>query len=95
MTNSNGLLENILSFNGNWTSNGGDDNVLEGEFDLSYLSLFDASTGGTISTYLTMACVNDEAIVDMSVPPAVPIPAALWLLSPVLIGLLGMRRKYT
>ena len=95
MTNSNGLLENILSFNGNWTSNGGDDNVLEGEFDLSYLALFDASTGGTISTYLTMACVNDEAIVDMSVPPAVPIPAALWLLSPVLIGLLGMRRKYT
>ena len=95
MSNSNGRLEEILSFNGNWTSNGGDDNVLEGEFDLSYLSLFDASTGGTISTYLTMACVNDEAIVDMSVPSAVPIPAALWLLSPALIGLLGMRRKYT
>ena len=96
MSNSNGHLEEILRFNGNWTRNGrGDDNVLEGEFNLSYLGLFDAATGGTISTYLTMACVNDEALVDMHVPPAVPIPAALWLFGPVLLGMMGIRRKYT
>jgi len=96
MGDSNGKLEEILRFNGNWTRNGrGDDKVLEGEFDLSYLGLFDAATGGTISTYLTMACVNDEALVDMHVPPAVPIPAALWLFGPVLLGMMGIRRKYT
>ena len=95
MDNSNGLLEEILTFNGNWTLNNGDDNVLEGEFDLSYLGLFDSATGGTISTYLTMACVNDEVLVDMHVPPAVPIPAALWLFGPVLLGMMGIRRKYT
>ncbi len=95
MSNSNSQLEEILTFNGNWTLNNGDDNVLEGGFDLSYLALFDAATGGTIRTYLTMACVNDEALVDMHVPPAVPIPAALWLFGPVLLGMLGFRRKYT
>lgn len=88
-----GTYQKILEFNGNWAKNGGDDNVLEAEFDLSFLGLFDSATGGTITTYLTMACVNDEAMVDMRVPPAVPIPAALWLFGPALLGFMGFRRK--
>ena len=82
----------LTTFVGAWTRNGGDDNVLEGEFDLSFLSAFDASLGGVIGTYLTMACVNDEAMVYADVA-AVPVPAALWLLTPALIGFVGMRRR--
>lgn len=88
MTNS----TTLALFSGKWSNNGGDDNVLEGEFDLSLLSLFDANSGGVISTYLTMTCVNDEALVTAEVS-AVPIPAALWLFGPALLGLLGLRRK--
>ena len=82
----------ITTFDGIWKNNGGDTNVLEGGFDISWLSLFDPSIGGTLSTYITMACVNDEALVHASVA-AVPIPAAIWLLSPALIGFMGLRRK--
>lgn len=79
-------------FSGIWNSNGGDDNVLEGGFDLSLLSIFDPSVGGRLSTYITMACVNDEAMVHADVT-AVPVPAALWLFTPALIGLVGLRRR--
>lgn len=82
----------LTTFIGAWTRNGDDDNVLEGEFDLSFLSAFDASLGGVIGTYLTMACVNDEAMVYAEVAP-VPVPAALWLLTPALIGFVGIRRR--
>ena len=82
------------SFSGKWgfTGNNSDKNVLEASFDLNWLSLFDLDKGGRLSTYLTMACVNDEAMVHAQVSP-VPIPAAIWLLSPLLIGLMGLRRR--
>ena len=82
------------SFSGKWNfdGRGSDDNVLEANFDLNWLSLFDLDKGGRLSTYLTMACVNDEAMVHAEVSP-VPIPAAIWLFSPVLIGLMGFRRR--
>ena len=79
-------------FSGSWGNNGGDDNVLEGGFDLSLLSIFDPSVGGRLSTYVTMACVNDEAYVTADVA-AVPVPAALWLLTPALLGFMGLRRR--
>lgn len=82
----------ITTFDGIWKQNGSDKNVLEGGFDLSWLSLFDPSIGGTLSTYLTMACVNDEALVHAAVS-AVPLPAAIWLFTPVLLGLMSMRRN--
>jgi len=82
----------LTTFNGIWNSYGGDGNVLEGGFDLSLLSIFDPSVGGTLSTYITMACVNDEAFVTADVA-AVPVPAALWLLTPALIGFMGLRRR--
>lgn len=84
--------QTITEFTGIWSNNGGDDNVLEGGFDLSWLSIFDPSVGGTLSTYLTMACVNDEALVHAEVS-AVPVPAALWLFAPALVGLMGLRRR--
>jgi len=80
------------SFSGAWAKNDTDTSVLEGSFDLSLLSLFELNQGGTLSTYLTMACVNDEAMVDAQVS-AVPLPAAVWLLSPALIGFMGLRRR--
>lgn len=82
------------SFSGAWTQNGHDDNVLEGGFDISWLSIFDPSIGGTLSTYITMACVNDEALVHADVS-AVPVPAALWMFTPALVGLMGLRRRKT
>jgi len=83
----------LLNFNGVWTTGTGADNsVLEGGFDISWLGLFDPSAGGTLSTYITMACVNDEALVHAEVS-AVPIPAALWLFTPVLVGFMGLRRR--
>ncbi|PHS26365.1 MAG: hypothetical protein COA83_03145 [Methylophaga sp.] len=83
----------LTSFQGVWTANGGDDNVLEGEFNLSDLGLLSGS-GAIISTYLTMACVNDEALVHADLA-AVPVPAALWLFAPALIGFMGLRRRTT
>ena len=82
----------LAEFDGIWKRNGGDDNVLEGGFDISLLSIFDPSVGGRLSTYITMACVNDEALVHADVA-AVPVPAALWLLTPALIGFMGIRRR--
>jgi len=79
-------------FTGKWARNGEDDNVLEASFDLNWLSLFDLDKGGRLSTYLTMACVNDEAMVHADIAP-VPLPAAVWLLSPALIGFMGYRRR--
>jgi len=82
------------SFTGLWSNNGGDDSVLEANFDLQWLSLFDLDQGGRLSTYLTMACVNDEAMVHANVAPsAVPIPAAVLLFGPALLGFMGYRRK--
>jgi len=70
-------------------------NTLEGAFDMSFLSSFDASLGGAIGTYLTMSCVNDEASVYTTVAPVsqVPVPSALWLFSPVLVGFMALRRN--
>lgn len=84
----------LTTFVGSWMQNGGNDNVLEGEFDLSLLGLFDENFGGVIATYLTMACVNDEAMVYADVAP-VPVPAALWLFAPALMGFVGLRRRKT
>ena len=88
-------LENgevLASFSGSYANNGDDDNVLEGSFDLSLLGLFDETTGGSIITYLTMSCVNDEALVYADVSP-VPLPAAVWLFGSALIGFIGMSRR--
>ena len=67
------------------SSDGDDDYVLEGSFDLDLLSLFDEASGGRIITYLTMSCVNDEAIVEAHVSP-VPLPSAVWLFGSALFG---------
>lgn len=69
--------------------------TLEGAFDMSFLSAFDASLGGEIGTYLAMSCVNDEASVYTYVDPVsqVPVPAALWLFSPALVGFMALRRS--
>jgi len=85
----------IGAFEGAWSSSTTQRNVLEGEFDLSWLSAFDVSQGGQIGTYLTMTCVNDEASVYMDVKgvSAVPVPAAAFLFAPALIGFIGLRRK--
>ena len=66
--------------------------MLEVSFDLGLLSLFNEQTGGRIITYLTMSCVNDEAIVDAHVSP-VPLPSAVWLFGSALIGFIGMSRR--
>jgi len=81
---------------GLFTNNGADDNVLEVSFDLGLLGLFDAIMGGEIITYLTIACVNDEALVHaevLPVPPPVPVPAAFWLFGSALIGFIGFSRR--
>jgi len=67
-------------------------NVLEGSFDLSLLSLFNELTGGKIITYLTMSCVNDEAMVHADIS-AVPIPSAVWLFGSALVGFIGFSRR--
>ena len=77
---------------GKYTPNTDDNGVLEGSFDLGLLGLFDAQTGGSIITYLTMSCVNDEAIVEARVS-AVPIPAAFWLFGSALAGLIGISKR--
>jgi len=73
-------------------SDGADDYVLEGSFDLSLLSLFDEEVGGRIITYLTMSCANDEAIVVGDVSP-VPLPSTVWLFGSALIGFVGVSRR--
>ena len=88
-------LENaevLATFSGSYANNGDDENVLEGSFDLGLLGLFDEATGGSIITYLTMSCVNDETIVYADVSP-VPLPAAVWLFGSALIGFIGMSRR--
>jgi hypothetical protein len=82
----------LTTFSGQWSNNGGDDNVLEGEFDLSFLTLFNSSLGGSIATYLTMTCVNDEAMVLAHVAP-VPVPGVVWLFGSVVLGLTGLKRR--
>ena len=77
---------------GKYTPNTGDEGVLEVSFDLGLLGLFDESTGGKVITYLTMSCVNDEAIVHADIS-AVPVPAAFWLFGTALIGFIGMSRR--
>jgi hypothetical protein len=58
------------------------------------LGLFDEQAGGRIITYLTMSCVNDEAIVDAQIAPsAVPVPAAIWLFGSALVGLIGFGKR--
>jgi hypothetical protein len=81
----------LALFTGEWSNNGGNENVLEGEFDLSALGLL-SGANVIISTYLTMACVNDEALVHADVA-AVPVPAALFMFAPALIGFMGLRRR--
>ena len=77
---------------GKYTPDSGDNYVLEGSIDLGLLGLFDAQTGGRIITYITMSCVNDEAIVEAHVSP-VPVPAAIWLFGSGLIGLIGFSKR--
>ena len=69
--------------------------VLEGSFDVGLLSLFDEETGGEVIMYLTMSCVNDEAIVSADVSPvtATPVPAAFWLFGTALIGFVSISRR--
>lgn len=55
--------DEITSFSGKWSNNGGALNVLEAEFDLSLLSLLNSSVVSTIHTYLTISCVNDEVYI--------------------------------
>lgn len=79
-------------FSGTYTKNKKGHNILEGSFDLSLLSLFNEKTGGSIITYLTMSCVNDEVLVHADVSP-VPVPAAFWLFGTALLGFIGVSRR--
>lgn len=84
------------TFSGFYTDKGADNNVLEGSFDMGLLSLYNEAEGGKIITYITMSCVNDEAIVDADFSPefsSVPIPAGIWLFGSALIGLAGFNKR--
>jgi hypothetical protein len=79
---------------GDYTSDSnGLGNILSGSFDLGLLSMFDEATGGSIITYLTMSCANDEIVVAAENIPPVPVPAAFWLFGSALIGFIGMSRR--
>ena len=82
----------LASISGSYSNNGADLNVLEGSFDLGLLSLFDEATGGSIITYLTMSCANDEAIVHADIA-AVPVPTSIWLFGSALIGFVSLGRS--
>lgn len=82
----------LTSFTGQWSNNGGNLNVLEGEFDLSFLSLLSSSIGGSIHSYLAMTCVNDEVLVEADVS-AVPVPASIWLFGSVMLGFAGLKSR--
>lgn len=84
----------LALFSGQWSNNGTDMSVLEGEFDLSLLSLLNTSVASSIHTYLSMTCVNDEALVSADVA-AVPVPAAVWLFGSALLGLTGFKKRKT
>ena len=82
----------LATFSGVWNKTGygsNNTNVLEAEFDLSLLG-YDSNGSHGISTYLTMTCVNDEALVT-----AVPEPSvyALMLGGLGLIGFMARRNK--
>jgi len=83
------------TFSGFYTDNGADNNVLEGSFDMSLLSLYTEAEGGEIITYITMSCVNDEAIVHADFSPnlSTPLPAGIWLFGSALIGLAGFNQR--
>jgi len=86
----------IATLNANFQDGGHStrDSVLEGSLDLSLLSLFDLQSGGDISMYLTMSCVNDEIYALSSLDPSpVPVPAAVWMMGSALLGLAGYRRR--
>ena len=51
--------------------------------------VIDSSTGA-ISTTSNLISVSESAV---SIPAAVPIPAAVWLFGTSIVGLIGMRRK--
>jgi len=88
--------DSLGTFSGFYTDNGADNSVLEGSFDMGLLSLYNEAEGGKIITYITMSCVNDEAIVHAEISPdfsAVPIPAGIWLFGSAMIGLVGFNRQ--
>ena len=87
----NTVFSGFVTPDGN-SGDGDDDYLLEGSFDLGLLSLFDEQTGGRIITYLTMSCVNDEAIAIGDIA-AVPLPSAVWLFGSALLGFIGFSRR--
>jgi len=95
------LMENPLTtqaFTGAWSYDySSRQYTLEGGFDLGLLGIFDGSAG-VISTFITMECANDEALVNTAYfrpgkVSAVPVPAAAFLMMPALLGFIGLRRK--
>jgi len=89
------------TFTGAWTFAGSNsnNNVLEGAFDLGSLAGYDPYSGYDVNTYLTMTCVNDEAMVFGHIPAgtvsAVPEPStyAMMMGGLGLIGFMAARRR--
>jgi len=96
------------TFSGAWSfvGAGSADNVLEAQFDLSLLGGgYDASLGTDVAAYLTMTCVNDEALVYGQIDPvltgpgggvtAVPEPSvyAMMMGGLGLVGFMAARRR--